>query len=60
MENSIEIIEIYLATAKTGLVIVPINFRLVSTDVDYIATNSDAKAFIVHDQFTATVHPIKS
>ncbi|MBT8356319.1 MAG: acyl--CoA ligase [Desulfobacterales bacterium] len=60
MENSIEIIEIYLATAKTGLIIVPINFRLVSTDVDYIANNSDAKAFIVHDQFTATVDPIKS
>ena len=60
MENSIEIIEVYLATAKTGLVIVPINFRLVSTDVDYIANNSDAKAFIVHDQFAETVDPIKS
>ncbi len=60
MENSIEIIEIYLATAKTGLVIVPINFRLVSSDVEYIADNSDAKAFIVHDQFVETVDPVKS
>ena len=60
LENSIEMIEIYLATAKTGLVIVPINFRLVSTDVEYIANNSDAKAFIVHDQFTETVDPVKS
>ena len=55
MENSIEMIEIYLATAKTGLIIVPINFRLVSTDVDFIANNSDAKAFIVHDQFAKKV-----
>ena len=28
MENSIEIVEIFLATAKTGLVIVPVTFRL--------------------------------
>jgi len=60
LENSIEIIEMYLATAKTGLVIVPINFRLVSADVNYILDNSDAKAFVVHDQFTGSVAPIRS
>ena len=38
----------------------PINFRLVSPEVEYIANNSDAKAFIVHDEFTATVDPIKA
>src|SRR5210317_142582 len=60
LENSIEIAEVYLATAKTGIVIVPINFRLVSSEVEYIAENSDAKAFIVHDEFTSTVDPIKA
>ncbi|UCH23468.1 MAG: AMP-binding protein [Deltaproteobacteria bacterium] len=60
LENSIEIVEVFLATAKTGLVIVPINFRLVSGEVEYIVNNSDAKALIVHDQFTPTVDPIKS
>ncbi|MBA7494272.1 Long-chain-fatty-acid--CoA ligase [subsurface metagenome] len=59
LENSIEIVEVYLATAKTGLVIVPINFRLVGSEVEYIANNSDAKAFIVHDEFTETVDSIK-
>lgn len=59
LENSIEIIEIYLATAKTGIVIVPINFRLVSGDVEYIVNNSDAKAMIVHDHFVSTVAPIR-
>jgi acyl-CoA synthetase (AMP-forming)/AMP-acid ligase II len=59
LENSIEIVEVYLATAKTGLVIVPINFRLLGSDVEYIANNSDAKAFIVHDEFTPTVDAIK-
>jgi acyl-CoA synthetase (AMP-forming)/AMP-acid ligase II len=60
LENSIEIVEVFLATAKTGLVIVPINFRLMSADVLYIVDNSDAKALIVHDQFTATVDPIRA
>jgi acyl-CoA synthetase (AMP-forming)/AMP-acid ligase II len=59
LENSIEIVEVYLATAKTGLVIVPINFRSVGSEVAYIANNSDAKAFIVHDEFTPTVDAIK-
>ena len=59
LENSIEIVEVYLATAKTGIIIVPINFRLVSSEVEYIADNSDAKAFIVHDEFASTVDPIK-
>ena len=59
LENSIEIVEMFLATAKTGLIIVPINFRLVSSEVEYIADNSDAKAFVVHDEFTSTVDPIK-
>jgi acyl-CoA synthetase (AMP-forming)/AMP-acid ligase II len=59
LENSIEIIEAYLATAKTGIVIVPINFRLTTRDVEYIADNADAKAFIVHDEFVGTVDPIR-
>jgi acyl-CoA synthetase (AMP-forming)/AMP-acid ligase II len=60
LENSIEIVEVFLATAKTGIVIVPINFRLISSEVEYITNNSDAKAFIVHDEFTATVDPIRA
>jgi acyl-CoA synthetase (AMP-forming)/AMP-acid ligase II len=59
LENSIEIVELYLATAKTGIIIVPINFRLVSSEVEYIADNSDAKAFFVHDDFISTVEPIR-
>mgnify|MGYP005841797939 CR=1 FL=1 len=59
LENSVEIVEAYLAAAKTGIVIVPINFRLISADVEYIAGNADAKAFIVHDEFLGTVDPIR-
>ena len=60
LENSIEIVEVYLATAKIGLVIVPINFRLVSGEVEYIANNSDARVIIVHDEFTPVVDSIRT
>jgi acyl-CoA synthetase (AMP-forming)/AMP-acid ligase II len=60
LENCIEICELFLATAKTGIIIVPINFRLVSREVEYIVNNSDAKAMVVHDQFAGVVEPIRS
>ena len=60
LENCIEICELFMATAKTGIIIVPINFRLVSREVEYIVNNSDAKAMVVHDQFAPTVDPIRS
>jgi acyl-CoA synthetase (AMP-forming)/AMP-acid ligase II len=59
LENCIEIVEAYLATAKTGLIIVPINFRLVGAEIEYILDHSDAKAVIVHDEFTPTIDKIK-
>lgn len=59
LENSIEIVEVYLATAKSGLVIVPINFRLMGKDVEYIANNSDARAIIVHDEFAPVVDSVR-
>ena len=59
MENSIEIVEIFLATAKTGLVIVPINFRLVAREVEYIVDNSDARAFFVDSEFAPIIDTIK-
>jgi len=59
LENSIEIVEVYLACAKSGLVIVPINFRLMGKDVDYIANNSDARVIIVHDEFTPVADSVR-
>ena len=59
MENSIEIIEAYLATAKTGIIIVPINFRLVGKEVEYIVNNSDAKAMMADSEFAPMIDNIK-
>ena len=60
LENSIEIVEAYLAAAKTGMIIVPVHFRFVGREIKNIIDNSDAKAFVVHDEFAETVDSIKS
>ncbi len=59
LENCIEIVELFLATAKTGIIMVPINFRLAGPEVEYIVNNSDAKALVGHDLFADTVSPIR-
>ncbi len=47
--NRVEWMEIYAAVAKAGLVVVPINFRLVGPEVTYIVNDCGARAFIVED-----------
>jgi acyl-CoA synthetase (AMP-forming)/AMP-acid ligase II len=59
LENSIEIVEAYLAAAKTGLVVVPVHFRFVGREILNLMENSDAQAFIVHDEFTPIIDSIK-
>ena len=58
--NCVEWMEIYAALARAGLVAVPINFRLTSAEIEYIAQHSDAMAFIVQDELIDRVEPIKS
>lgn len=60
LENCIEIIELYLACARTGIVINPINFRLGPADIAYIADNADSKAFFVHSEFIPVIEQLKS
>ncbi len=48
--NRIEWMEIYAALSHAGLVAVPINFRLSSTEIAYIVNDSEAAAVIVQDE----------
>ena len=48
--NCVEWLEIYAATAKAGLIAVPINFRLRAEEIRYIVEDCAARAVIVqHD-----------
>jgi fatty-acyl-CoA synthase len=57
--NRVEWMEIYVALARAGLVAVPINFRLTSPEIAYIAEHSEARAFIVQDELADRVEPIR-
>ncbi len=56
--NSLEWLEIYAAAAKAGLVVVPINFRLVGHEIRYIVENAEASALIVQDELLGAVEAI--
>ncbi len=53
--NAVEWVEIYTATAKAGLVAVPINFRLVGPEIAYIVGNAEASALIVQDELAGVI-----
>ncbi len=50
--NCLEWMEMYGAFAKSGLIAVPIMFRLTPHEYHYILDDSEAKAFIVASEFT--------
>jgi acyl-CoA synthetase (AMP-forming)/AMP-acid ligase II len=56
--NCVEWMEIYVGLARAGLVAVPINFRLATAEIGYIATHCEARAFIVQDELRERVEPL--
>ncbi len=58
--NRLEWLEIYAATAKAGLVAVPINFRLTPAEVAYIVDDAEAAALIVEDALVGSVDEVRS
>src|SRR6478672_7287950 len=57
--NCVEWCEIFAATAKAGLVALPINFRLVGKEVEFIVNNAEAAALIVQDELVGIVEEVR-
>jgi fatty-acyl-CoA synthase len=57
--NRVEWAEIYAATAKAGLVAVPINFRLTGPEAQYILEDCGARVVIVEDALCPVVEEIR-
>ncbi|PWB58157.1 MAG: long-chain fatty acid--CoA ligase [Bradyrhizobiaceae bacterium] len=57
--NCVEWLEIYAASAKAGIVAVPINFRLVAGEIRFIVENCGARALIVQDALTAPIEEVR-
>src|SRR5580704_3630569 len=57
--NCVEWCEIFAAAAKAGLVALPINFRLMGKEVQFIVDNAEAAAIIVQDELVGVVEEIR-
>ena len=57
--NRIEWMEIYVATARAGLVVVPLNFRLAATEMAYILDHAQVSAVIAGPEFCSALDGIR-
>ena len=57
--NTLEWMEIYTGLGRAGMVVVPINFRLVADEVAYIANNCEARAMIVQSSLLDKVQGMR-
>src|SRR5688572_17190383 len=57
--NCVEWMELYVGLARAGLIAVPINFRLVGPEIEYIVRHCEARAFVVQDDLIGSVEPIR-
>src|SRR3954471_14334014 len=58
--NCVEWVEIYAAAAKAGLVVVPINFRLIAVEALFIIEDAECSALFVQDELVGVVEEIAS
>lgn len=57
--NCAEFVEVDCAFAKAGLVVVPVNWRYVEREIEYVVDDSDAKAMIVGEDFVDCIDRIR-
>ena len=60
MQNCVEFAEIYLAGAKAGIVVAPVNWRYTPQEAEYVIKNSDAKALITCPECDHLVNEVRS
>ena len=57
--NCPEFVYLFFAVAKLGLIIVPMNLRLVGPELEYQLTNSGSRVLFFHAHFADTIEKIK-
>ncbi|MCB0664076.1 MAG: AMP-binding protein, partial [Saprospiraceae bacterium] len=59
-ENCLSYNVLFAAAQKTGMILVPLNYRLASPEIDYLLQNSDPCLFIWEDKFDSLAKGAKS
>ncbi len=60
MSNSSEFLEIFFACAKTGIILVPLNFRLAVPELLYILRDSAPELLIYSSEFAAKIRDLRA
>lgn len=58
MYNTYQLVEIFFALAKTGAILVPLNTRLVSAELEYIIKDSGLEVLIFGEAFVGVLEPL--
>jgi fatty-acyl-CoA synthase len=57
--NCVEFLETYLACAKIGAILVPLNWRLAGPELEYQLNNCSVRLLVFHDSFLGSVDLIR-
>jgi len=57
--NEFQFIELFLACSRTGIMLVPLNFRLVGRELEYQIDHSDSKILFLGEEFLETIKKIR-
>lgn len=60
MYNTYQLVEIFFALAKLGAILVPLNTRFVSAELDYIIKDSGLTALIFGEAFIGVLEPLSA
>jgi fatty-acyl-CoA synthase len=60
LKSCLEFLEVYFAVAKLGVVLVPLNFRLMGPELEYQLNNADCRLLVFHDAFGGEINKIRS
>jgi len=60
MQNSNRYIELYQAAALMGVAVVPLNFRFVASEIEYVVNHAGARALFFDQAFRDTVESLRA
>jgi fatty-acyl-CoA synthase len=60
LRNSLEMLEAHFAVPQLGAIMVPINVRLSSGEIQYILEHSGARALLLDTELASLVEPVRS
>jgi len=59
LQNSGRYLELYQAAAQLGAAVVPLNFRFVASEIEYVVNHSEASALVFDPSFVETVEALR-